>query len=203
MMELNIGFIASHNGTNVRAIIENIEKGALDAKAKVIITNNHDAGVLEIAKEKGIPHYCLNAKNIPAGYGSLDKAMLGILRSHGVTLVLLAGYMKKTGPLTLNAYHNRILNIHPSLIPKYTGKGMYGSNVHKAVIESKDKETGVTVHIVNEDYDKGKILAQCRIPRFQKDTVKTLSSRVLRFEHMLYSQVLIDIKDGLIELDMD
>ncbi len=200
-MELRLGFMASHNGSNIKAILENIKTKSLEAKAKIVISNNPNAGVLKIAKERNIPAYCINSKNIPQGFGSTENFITKIMNLHEVNLVILAGYMKPVKKEMLEIYPNRILNIHPSLLPKYGGKGMYGSSVHEAVINSKDKESGATVHLVTPEYDEGKILAQCKIPRYEKDTPKILAERVLEFEHVLYSQVLKDIQEEIINLD--
>lgn len=196
-MDLQLGFLASHNGSNVKAIVEAIEIGQLEGLAKVIISNNTNAQVLEFAKEKNIPYYCLNAKSMPL----LDDKILEKLYEHEVNLVVLAGYMKKVGEKIIQSYENRILNIHPSLLPKYGGKGMYGQKVHEAVINSSDIESGATVHIVVPEYDKGRILAQYKVPRYERDTPDTLAERVLRIEHVLYPQVLEDIQKELIILD--
>lgn len=200
-LNLKIGFFASHNGSNVKAILENIKSGYLNAVPKVIISNNPDAGVLKIAKANDIPNYCLNAKNYSEKYNSLDEAILETLKTHEVNLIVLAGYMKKISPAIVDTYKNRILNIHPALLPKYGGQGMYGEFVHQAVLKSDDTETGATIHLATPEYDKGRILSQCKIPRYKNDTAETLSQRVLKFEHTLYSQVLKDIELGLINLD--
>ena len=200
-MKLKIGFFASHNGSNVKAILENINSGYLNAEVKIIISNNPNAGVLEIANANNIPAICLNGKNYPAKYNSLDEAILDTLNKHEVNLIVLAGYMKKINPALINTYKNRILNIHPALLPKYGGEGMYGESVHQAVLKSDDTETGATIHLVTPEYDEGRILGQCKVPRYKDDSVKTISQRVLRFEHILYSQVLKDIELGLIDLD--
>ena len=110
--------------------------------------------------------------------------------------------MKPVGVKVIEAFPNRILNIHPALLPKYGGKGMFGINVHNAVIASNDRESGATVHLVNEKYDEGRILAQCRVPRYREDTAKTLRDRVLKAEHKLYSEVLRDISKEVIDLDI-
>jgi phosphoribosylglycinamide formyltransferase 1 len=200
-MELKLGFMASHNGSNVKAIVENIEKGDLDAEAKVVISNNPKAGVLSIAREKGIPCHCINKRNYNYAYNSSDDAIRMTLQKHCVNLVVLAGYMKLVHEEIHKEYRNRIINIHPALLPKYGGKGMYGGCVHKAVIESEDTESGASVHIANEVYDGGRILAQCRVRRYARDTSESLARRVLKAEHVLYSQVLRDIGEGKIDLD--
>jgi phosphoribosylglycinamide formyltransferase-1 len=199
-MELNLGFLASGNGSNFRAIVLNINEGSLEAKARVLISNNPDAGVLRSAQSLDFPSYCLNRSALE-GFPDVDEAIIGILRRHDVNLVLLCGYTGKLGDKVVDAFPNRILNIHPALLPKYGGKGMYGHHVHDAVIASSDTETGVTVHLVDKEYDHGRILAQARVPRYEADTSQTLGERVLRFEHVIYSQVLRDIQKGIMELD--
>ncbi|MFA7707987.1 MAG: phosphoribosylglycinamide formyltransferase [Candidatus Pacearchaeota archaeon] len=197
-MDLHLGFLASHRGSNVKSILDLISTKELDAYPEVIISNNADSAVLDIAIERGIPNYCLNKKNCM----DVDEAIAYILKKHDVNLVILAGYMKKIGEKTLNVYPNRILNIHPSLLPKYGGEGMYGRNIHQSVINSNDLESGATIHIVNKEYDKGKIIAQYKIPRYILDTPETLEERVLKIEHILYPQTLIDIQKGIISLDL-
>ena len=115
--------------------------------------------------------------------------------------VILAGYMKRLGPLTLQAYRGRILNIHPALLPKFGGQGMYGKRVHEAVLRAGETVTGVTVHVVDELYDHGRILAQCEVPVLAGDTVDSLAERVLRQEHRLYPDTLRRIAAGEIVLD--
>jgi len=201
-MKFNLGFFASGNGTNFETIIRNIQLGSLEAKACVLISNNPDAGALRGAERFRIPYYCINERNL-CGYTCSDEAILGVLRKHEVNFALLCGYMKPIGETVVKAFHNRMLNIHPALLPKYGGKGMYGHHVHEAVIASDDIESGATVHLVDNEYDHGKILAQIKVPRYLGDTAISLGERVLRFEHVLYSQVLRDINKGLIDLDRD
>ncbi|VVB78142.1 Phosphoribosylglycinamide formyltransferase [uncultured archaeon] len=198
-MELKLGFLASGNGSNVKAILENITNGKLDAKAKVIISNNSGAGVHEVSKSFGIP-FCLINKKTVEKY-DLDRVITDTLEYYDVNLVVLAGYMKQLGFEVINAYKNRILNIHPALLPKYGGAGMYGHLVHDAVIAGDDSKSGVTVHIVDELYDHGKILRQMTVPRYFEDNSNTLSERVLEVEHVLYTQVLRDIQRDFIKLD--
>ncbi|MBS3088710.1 phosphoribosylglycinamide formyltransferase [Candidatus Pacearchaeota archaeon] len=194
-MELSIGFLASHNGSNVRAILENIKSGRLEAKASVIITNNTTAGVIQIADEYSIPSYCFNKNNSQDPW----QKVLNKLKEHKVNLGVLAGFMKEVPQFVLSAFSpNYFLNIHPALLPKYAG--LYGIDVHRAVIQSRDKESGATVHIVNEEYDRGKILTQLKVPRYNTDTPETLAARVLAAEHILYSYTLAEIQKGRIIL---
>jgi len=179
---VNLGILASHNGTNAQAVIDAFKQGKTKAKVTVIISNNSNAGVLERAEKEHIPHYHLSRQTHPDP-NVLDEIILNTLIKHNVELVLLAGYMKKLGSKTLAYYKNRIINIHPALLPKYGGKGMYGLNVHKAVIKNKEKETGITIHIVDGEYDHGKIINQMRIPIKSDETPESLQKRVLEYEH--------------------
>ena len=180
---MNIGILASHNGTNAQAVIDAYKGGKTKAKVVVIISNNSKAGVIERAKKEKIPYYHLSSSTHPDLH-KLDAIILDTLITHNVELVLLAGYMKKLGTKTLEYYRNKIINIHPALLPKYGGKGMYGLNVHKEVIKNKEKETGITIHMVDEEYDHGKIINQTKIPVNIDDTPQTIQKRVLDYEHV-------------------
>lgn len=199
MPKLNLGFVSSHEGSNLQAIIDACKDGHLDAKACVVISNNSDSGALKRARQEGIPAYHLSSKTHP-NLGELNKTILDVLRKHNVEVVILAGYMKKLGPKTLSAYKGRILNIHPALLPRFGGKGMYGRHVHEAVLASGEKVTGVTIHIVSEEYDQGSIIAQSRLPVFEDDTVESLGERVLEREHEFFVEVLQKISKGEIIL---
>jgi phosphoribosylglycinamide formyltransferase-1 len=197
---LAIGFLASHGGSNMQAILDAIAAGALPAEARIVICNNSGARALERARAAGVPGLHLSA----AALGSeeaLDRAMLEALRGHGVGLVVCAGYMRKVGPRVLAAYVRRMLNIHPALLPRHGGKGMYGIRVHEAVLAAGERETGVTVHLVDEVYDHGPIVAQARVPVQPGDTPEALQARVLQTEHRLYPETLRRIALGEIDLD--
>ncbi len=200
MKKLRIGFLASHNGSNMQAIIDAIKKGELDAEPAVVISNNSNAYALERAKKEGIPAYHISSKHFETEE-QLDQEILNTLIKHNVNIVCLAGYMKKIGPKVLAHFKNRVLNIHPALLPKFGGKGMFGRYVHEAVLKAGEKQSGCTVHIVDEHYDHGKILGQRVVPVLAEDTVETLSQKVLEEEHKLYPEVLQKIANGEIELD--
>ncbi|MEJ5286380.1 MAG: phosphoribosylglycinamide formyltransferase [Bacteroidota bacterium] len=200
MEKLRIGFLASHNGSNMQAIIDSIKRGELDAIPAVVISNNSNAFALERARREGIPAYHISSKQYPTEE-ELDKAILETLIKHNVNIVCLAGYMKKVGPKVLNYFKNRVLNIHPALLPKFGGKGMFGKFVHEAVLNAGEKESGCTVHLVDEIYDHGRILGQKIVPVYPDDTVETLAQRVLEQEHKLYPEVLQKIAKGEIILD--
>lgn len=200
MPTLNLGFLASHEGTNMQAIIDACKEGRLNAKSCVVISNNSGSMTLQRAKKEGIPWYHLSSKTHP-NITELDQAILDALEKHGVNLIILAGYMKKLGPKMLKAYKGRILNIHPALLPKFGGKGMYGRYVHEAVLAADERVTGVTIHIVNEEYDNGPIINQCQLPVYENDTVDTLSKRVLEREHEFFVEALQEISEGRIKLE--
>ncbi len=200
MGKMKLGFLASHGGSNMQAIIDNCNAGKIDAEPAVVISNNSGSGALERAENEGIPHYHISGKTHP-GEGQEEQAILDALEKHGVELLILAGYMKMIGKRILRKYENRILNIHPALLPAYGGKGMYGMKVHEAVIAAGEKFSGVTVHLVNEKYDRGKILAQSKVPVMADDTPESLAARVLEEEHRIYSDTIQDIIEGGITLD--
>ena len=192
--------LASHSGTNLQAIMDACRSGRLDARVCTVISNNSGSGALRRARREGIPSYHLSGLTHHADE-DLDSAILSVLESHAVDLVALAGYMKKVGPSVLARYDRRILNTHPALLPRFGGEGMYGSFVHEAVLASGVETTGATVHLVDERYDHGPVIAQREVPVMAGDTVDTLRARVLREEHLLYVETLGRIADGEIDLD--
>lgn len=196
---MNLGFLASGRGSNMQAIIDACKTGELQAQPSVVISNNSKSGALERAKREGISHYHLSGQTHPSPE-ELDDAILNALMRHDVRLVMLAGYMKRLGTKTLNCFRNRILNIHPALLPRFGGEGMYGSRVHKAVLAAGEKETGVSIHIVDENYDTGPLIAQTRMPVMKDDTVETLSKRVLAREHSFLVETLQKIVSGALTL---
>jgi formyltetrahydrofolate-dependent phosphoribosylglycinamide formyltransferase len=175
---------ASGSGTNFQSLIDAIEKGKLSAKINGLITDKPDIGSIDRAKDHGIPHKVIT----PSAYESeseFAEALLDQLKTWNTDLIVLAGYLKKIPLQVIECYENRILNIHPSLLPKYGGKGYYGLNVHRAVIENQESISGCTVHLVNEEFDKGPILAQTEVPVQPNDTPEILAARILKQEHKL------------------
>ena len=199
MRDLLLCVLASHGGSNLQAMIDACKDGRLNARVCAIISNNSDSMALRRARWEGIPDYHLSGKTHPEA-GDLDKAILEVLNNHCVNLVILAGYMKKLGPYVLSRYHGRILNIHPALLPRFGGTGMYGNHVHEAVLEAGESVTGVTIHLVDEVYDHGPIIAQCEVPVLDGDTADSLSERVLKREHEFYVETLQRIAQGEIEV---
>jgi phosphoribosylglycinamide formyltransferase-1 len=197
---MKLGFFASHGGSNMQAIIDACKTGVIAAVPAVVITNNKDSGAMKRAQNENIPVYHISAKT----EGSEEKANLAIfaaLEKHGVELIILAGYMKKIGTNILEKYSDRILNIHPALLPKYGGQGMYGKFVHDAVIKAGETETGVTIHLVNDEYDKGRIIAQAKVQVMPGDSAESLGERVLEAEHKLYVNTVRDVVLGHLKLN--
>jgi len=154
---------------------------------------------LQRAKNEGLPSYALSVQEFE-NEELLAKEILDVLNKHNVDMIFLAGYMRMLHITVIEKYYNRIFNIHPSLLPKFGGKGMYGINVHVAVINAKEKETGVTIHRVSEEYDRGEIIAQTIVPVLENDTPEQLAARVLEREHEFLVEVISDIADGKIAL---
>lgn len=172
-----LAILASGGGSNLGAIIEAINSGIINnAEISLVISNKADAFALSRAENAGIPAFCL--KN--------DEQILDKLKEFNIDLVLLAGYLKILTKPFLDKYNGRILNIHPSFLPDFGGKGMYGIKVHQEVIKSGVLFSGCSVHIVTEEIDGGPILAQTKVPVMQDDTPEILAKRVLEQEHLLY-----------------
>lgn len=190
-----LGFLASHRGSNLQAILDACRSGRLPAVAGVVISNNENAGALARAQLERVPAVHLSGRTHPDP-AALDQAIAETLSRHAVDLVVLAGYMKKLGPITLARYRGRVVNIHPSLLPKHGGLGMYGERVHAAVLAAGDTESGASVHVVSGEYDQGPVLAQQRVPVLPGDTVEALAARVLVQEHALYVETLKRIITG-------
>jgi phosphoribosylglycinamide formyltransferase 1 len=189
MKKIKLAVLASGGGTNLQAIIDNIEAGKLDACLKVVISNNSNAFALERARKHNIQAIHLSQKMF-ATQDEFNDKLLSIFQENQIDLVILAGYMKILSPKVIQAYKNRMINIHPALLPHFGGKGMYGIHVHEAVIESGVKVTGVTVHLVDEIYDHGAIVMQKCVPVLDDDTPESLAERVLKVEHELYSEAI-------------
>ncbi len=175
---LKLAVLTSGNGSNLARLIEGVQGGSIDAEIAIVIVSKPEAYALQRAKDAGINAAVLRK----ADYASIDEfddAMLARLMQCGAQLLITAGYLTIIGSKTLAAYSGRIINIHPSLLPKYGGMGFYGKHVHTAVIEAGEKVTGATVHYVNEVVDGGEIIMQKSIAVMPDDTPESLSKRVL------------------------
>jgi len=199
---LNICVFASGGGSNFNALLQAKKDGFLNSDFKLLITNNSHCGAVDIALANDIDYYHISKKVFPdLSESDFHKLYVDILDEYEVDLILLAGYMKMVDNIVIRKFRNRIINIHPALLPSFGGKGMYGMNVHKAVIESGAKESGITIHLVDEFYDKGKILLQKKLAVNEDDNEHTLQKRVLELEHKYYPQVVKKIETGELILE--
>ncbi|MCB0335670.1 MAG: phosphoribosylglycinamide formyltransferase [Bdellovibrionales bacterium] len=194
-----LGFFASHGGSNFQSVVEACHTGMIDAEAGLVVCNNKNAMVLERAEKLRVPSLCVNRK-IAGSEEQLDLLILQELAQYEVDLVVLAGYMKKITPKVLEAYDGRILNIHPALLPKFGGKGMYGMHVHEAVVASGAKESGASIHVVTTNYDEGPILAQEAVDLEAEESAESLAKKVLVIEHQLYPRTIQAVLKGQLHL---
>jgi len=181
----NIGILASGRGSHFRNLHQACQKDRIPARIAWLISNNSRCGAMEYAREQGIPAFHLSAKTHPED-SQRTAEMIRVAEEFQTSLICLAGYMKALPSQLIQTYPKRILNIHPSLLPEFGGKGCYGIKVHQMVIEAGKVQTGATVHLVEGEYDRGMILAQERVPVKPGDTPEILAARVLEAEHLLY-----------------
>jgi phosphoribosylglycinamide formyltransferase-1 len=184
-MPSRLAVLASGRGSNLQAIVDHFDNLARERIAKVVLvaSNRADSPALIRAATASIDIADFDAADDGA-------QLLALLRQFGVDLVVLAGYLKRIPSKVIHEYAGRIINIHPALLPAFGGEGMYGARVHEAVIASGAKETGVTVHLVDDDYDRGPIVAQWRVPVEKSDTAESLAARVLNVEHIVYPRTI-------------
>lgn len=200
-MNLNICVFASGSGSNFRALLEARKSNYIKSEFKLLITNNSRCGAVDIAKEFGVESFHISRKVFPELNDSdYAKLFSDLLEKHCINLIVLAGYMKMIEPDVISKFKNRIINIHPALLPSFGGKGMYGMNVHKAVIDSGAKESGVTIHLVDEIYDNGRILLQKKVNIDSDDDEFTLQKKVLALEHKYFKEVIKQIEEGKLVL---
>lgn len=196
-MTLCLGFLASKNGSSLRAIIEAIEADELAAEAALVVSNNRGAEALAFAEAHGVPTQVIPTLPDPT---VADGRLAAALEAAGVDLVILSGYLRPIGPAVLARYRNRILNVHPGLLPAFGGAGMYGRRVHEAVIAAGAAESGVTIHLVDEVYDHGATLLEWRTPIAPGETADTLEARIRAAEPGLFVQYLSRLTTGKDEL---
>lgn len=196
---MNLGFFASHGGSNMQAVIDAVKTGELNAKPALLISNNRNSQATARAKLEKIPFQVFNSITHPEP-DLLDLAILDELQKNDVELIILAGFLKKIGPRVIKKFDGRIINIHPALLPKFGGRGMFGQNVHRAVLDAKELVTGVSIHLVTSEYDQGRIIAQSEIPVLPGDNIESLAARVLAIEHRLLVKTLVDLTTGKIQL---
>ena len=159
-------------------------------RVALVVSNKPEAGVLKIAEEFGVPRLVIDKEKFFRGDG-----YVGELKKHNIGFIVLAGFLWKIPQAIIDAYRTRVVNIHPALLPKYGGKGMYGNHVHNAVIAAKEKESGISIHYVDEHYDHGDLIFQEKCPVAENDTAESLAERIHQLEHMHYSRIIEKILD--------
>jgi phosphoribosylglycinamide formyltransferase-1 len=188
--ERRLGVLISGRGSNLQAIIDAISRGRLDAQIAIVVSSRDGATGLKRATDAGMETMCLRPRDY-AGRDSYDRAMAGALETHRVNLVCLAGFMRLVGPPLLAAFPNRMLNIHPSLLPAFPGL-----DAQRQALEYGVRFSGATVHLVTSELDGGPIVLQSTVPVLEDDTVETLSSRILVEEHRIYPEAIQMLLDG-------
>ena len=191
-MSINLVVFASGSGTTLQSIIDAISNKKLNAKINLVATNKPEAYALKRAELAGIPTYTISAKST----SEIDEELFDVLKKYEIDLIVLAGYLRMIGEKLLSKY--TIINTHPSLLPKFGGKGMHGMHVHQAVIEAKEKVSGVTVHFVNNEYDRGNIIRQTKVEVLEADDAESLSAKVQAAEKIQLIEVLQDFEKGKI-----
>jgi phosphoribosylglycinamide formyltransferase 1 len=197
---MNIAVFASGRGSNFQAILNAIDAGKIPARISVLISNRSDAAALDIARASRIQASHLSQKMFPSEK-ALAEAMLNVLSLQKAELLVLAGYLKKIPLPVIRRYRNRIVNIHPALLPLFGGAGMYGHFVHEAVIASGMKVSGATVHLVDEEYDRGPIVMQKTVEIVQEDTPDLLAAKVIKIEHEIFPLAIKAFAEGKIKIE--
>lgn len=202
MSRINIAIMVSGHGrgSNMQAIIDACNNGGIDGRVSVVIGTKYDAPAMERARSQNIK----TVEIVPKGFASNDeygKRILDVLSESNVDLLCLAGYMRILPPEVVKKFRNRIMNIHPGLIPLFCGKGMYGEHVHQAAIDYGVKVSGCTVHFVDEEYDTGPIILQKVVPVEEGDTADTLAARVLIQEHIAYPEAVQLFAQGRLKVE--
>ena len=199
---MKIAIFASGSGSNAESIMRASREGRLKADVGLILSNNPKAGVLEKAQAYEVKHSVMESSDF-GSEAEYVKILCELLDAEKINFIVLAGYLKMIHPDLIEKYNNKITNIHPALLPAFGGKGFYGKRVHEAVLASGCKVSGVTVHLVDKDYDRGPIVAQTCVPVLDEDTPDSLAERVLIEEHKIYPDTLqlfaenrVVVKDG-------
>jgi phosphoribosylglycinamide formyltransferase-1 len=191
---------ASGGGSNFQTLIDRQETGELHATLALLVGNNSSATAFDRARRHGIPTLHIAPSHFDSQQLYTER-LLQELERHGIEIIALAGYMKMLPPELVERYRNRIVNIHPGLLPAFGGKGMYGKRVHEAVLAYGCKLTGVTVHFVDEEYDHGPVITQEPVPVLDEDTAETLAARVLRVEHAAFWRAVNALAQGSIRVE--
>ena len=188
-------------GSNLAALLEACAAGQIPGRVALVIGTRRDAPALERAQSAGAAISVVSPRKYEDDETGYAAALLRVLEKQEIGLICLAGYMRRLPPPVVAAYAGRVMNIHPALLPLFGGRGMYGENVHRAVLESGMKVSGCTVHFVDNDYDTGPIIAQRTVPTLDSDTPQTLAARVLEQEHQAYAEAVRWFAEGRLRVD--
>lgn len=196
-MTLKLGFLASGNGSSAEAIVDAIAAGALDAEARLIVSNRKGCAAFDWAALKGVPALAIPTISDP---DAADAALAQAMSDHGVELIVMSGYLRRLGPITLSRYAGRIINIHPGPLPRFGGEGMYGARVHQAVVAAGVPESAIVIHVVDEEYDHGPEVHRRAVPLVAGETAETLEARVKALEPAFFVETLQRLVSGEISL---
>lgn len=196
--KVRLAVFVSGSGSNLQSIMDACADERIPGEVALVVSNKKKAYGLVRAEEAGIETIVYRRKSFSDGRAA-DRFLVEALKERKIDLIALAGYLKMLPPSVIGRYRNRIINIHPALLPKFGGKGMYGINVHRAVIEAGESESGVTIHLVDEIYDHGRVLAQEKVPVLPDDNPEELAARVLNLEHSLYPRVIEKISREILK----
>lgn len=184
----NIAIFASGEGSNAQNIIDYFKSSDQKIKVALVISNNAKANVLNRAKAEGVQTVVIDRESFYNSNRIVEK-----LKALNIDLIVLAGFLWKVPENLIKNFPGKIINIHPALLPKYGGKGMYGMNVHRAVVEAKEKESGISIHFVNEEYDKGQLISQHTFTLGPEDTAETLAHKIHQLEQEFFPKVIFDL----------
>lgn len=196
MNKKRVAIFASGSGSNLQALLDAMQAPDFPAKAVLILSNKEQSLALERGRKAGVRAVFVDPK-ASANREAYDLHLVELLREVETEIICLAGYMRILTPVLVNAYAGRILNIHPALLPKFGGPGMYGHHVHEAVIQAGEIESGATVHYVTEGVDEGEVILQASLPVLSGDSADTLAKRILEMEHQIYPQALRKVCESL------
>ncbi len=196
---LKLGFLASHGGSSLKAIVAAIRTGALDAEARLVVSNNGGCEALTFARSEDLAARHISAAT-EGSAAAADAAIARAMAEAGVELIVLSGYMRRLGPRTLERYKDRILNIHPALLPRHGGQGMYGRRVHEAVASAGDAVSGASIHVVESDYDSGPVIARREVSIPKGAGVDEIEQSVRAIEPALFVETLERIARGELKL---
>ena len=185
-----LAIFASGRGSNARTIVEHFQDHA-EVEVALILSNREDALVLEMATKHGIPTHVTNRAEFRS-----EESVVPLLQEHQIDWIALAGFLWLIPSALIKAYPKHIVNIHPALLPKYGGKGMYGMNVHRAVKEASENESGITIHLIDEEYDKGEMAFQARVQLAESDSPEDIAAKVLKLEHRFFPMVMEALMTG-------